>query len=79
MKPNIVDGISRPPAAPFPKDQSDGLNLTSHPKTKAKEPKAVPDNKTKSESGNPTAVILITLIFMALLIGLAYFAYNKSR
>ena len=84
---NSVDGISRPtatasntPATQILSAPPTGLEprapeMTSN--TQKSTPKA--QVKTTRTKRGPVIPILVTLIAMVLLIGLAYFAYNKSK
>lgn len=82
-KATSVDGITRQ-AVPAPPHS---LTTNEEAKQEKTELPVAPNNlktlnnqiKTSKTDSGPTVVILLTLIFMILLIGLAYFAYNKSK
>lgn len=88
--PNNVDGIRPPATAPTgppqrpPEPEADPKTNTLDLKAEAAEigkQAAMPKSKPKVSKKNngPVVTILLTLIIMVLLIGLAYYAYSKSK
>lgn len=60
--------------------QSNTVDLKAEALNASKQP-TLPKSKPKvsNKSNGPVVIILLTLVVMIALIGLAYFAYNKSK
>lgn len=78
-KPASVDGITRQ-AVPMP-PHSMALNEEIKKEQAAKNNQPSVKNQVRSSktSSGPIIVIILTVIFMVLLIALAYYAYNKGK
>ncbi len=82
-KPNSVDGVTKQavPAPPHSPIQHSAALNEEIKKEQQSQTASVANTKVKTskESHRPIIIILLTIIFMAALIGLAYYAYIKSR
>jgi hypothetical protein len=84
--PNDIDGLSKPATPPevqAPPTANSPVDIEQDSGKELIDANLVPEIKqqvkTSKAKRGPAIPILITLIVMVLLIGLAYFAYNKSK
>ena len=80
-KPSSVDGITRQaiPAPPHPVAATQSRPPLPQSAAQVNQKPAKSQVKASRVDYGPTIVITLTIIFMVLLIGLAYFAYTKSK